>query len=95
MSKKHKKICTTLSYIEHLLIITSVATRFVSISAFASLVGIPIESTSSAVGLKICGFNWLIYLSWLIFLVNNLLRGYNDMKEEIKNLNTSSAHQRF
>ena len=29
-------------------------TGCVSISAFSSLVGIPIESTSSAIGLKIC-----------------------------------------
>ena len=28
-------------------------------------------------------------------LVNNVLRKYSDMKEEIKNLETSAAHQRF
>ena len=37
MSKKHKKLCTTLNYIEHFLILASAITRFVSISAFASL----------------------------------------------------------
>ena len=54
MSKKHKKVCTTLNYIEHFLILGSTITGCVSISAFASLVGIPIGITSSAIGLKIC-----------------------------------------
>ena len=54
MSKKHKKVCTTLNYIEHFLILASTITGCVSISAFASLVGIPIGITSSAIGLKIC-----------------------------------------
>ena len=51
MSKKHKKFCMTLNYIEYLLILASVVTGCVSISAFASLVGVPIGITSSAVGL--------------------------------------------
>ena len=54
VSKKHKKICKTLNYIEHFLILGSTITGCVSISAFASLVGIPIGITSSAIGLKIC-----------------------------------------
>ena len=49
--RKHiKKICTTLNYIEH----TSAITGYISISASASLLGIPIRITSSAVALKIC-----------------------------------------
>ena len=40
MNKKHKKI--------------SKITKCVSISAFASLIGIPIGITSSAIGLQIC-----------------------------------------
>ena len=28
-------------------------------------------------------------------LVNNVLKGYDNMKEEIKNLKNSTAHQRF
>ena len=40
MCKKYRKICTTLNYIEYC----------VSICTFASLVGIPIGITSSAVG---------------------------------------------
>ena len=54
MSKKHKKVCTTLNYIEHFLILASTITGCISISAFASLIGIPIGITSSAIGLKIC-----------------------------------------
>ena len=52
MSKKHKKVCTTLNYIEHFLTLGSTITGCISISAFASLVGIPIGITSSAIGLK-------------------------------------------
>ena len=54
VSKKHKKICKTLNYIEHFLILGSTITGCVSISAFASLVDIPIGIKSSAIGLKIC-----------------------------------------
>ena len=53
MSKKHEKVLyyfvRVLNYIEHLLISTSAVTGCVSISAFASLVGIPIVITSSAI----------------------------------------------
>ena len=52
MSKKHKKICGILNYFDHSLILISTITGYVSISAFASLVGIPIEIRSSATGLK-------------------------------------------
>ena len=53
-SKKHEKVSTTLNYIEHFLILVSAVIGCVSISAFASLVGIPIGITSSTIGLKIC-----------------------------------------
>ena len=42
-----------MNYIEHLLISISTISGWVSISAFASLVDIPIEITSSVIGLKI------------------------------------------
>ena len=45
MSKKYKKVCVTLNYIEHFLILASVVTGCVSISAFASLLGIPVRTT--------------------------------------------------
>ena len=54
MSKKHKKICTTLNYIEHFLILASIITGCVCICAFASLICTPIGIKSSANGFKIC-----------------------------------------
>ena len=53
MSKKHKKVCATLDYTEHFLILSSIITGCISISASASLLGIPVGITSSAIGLKI------------------------------------------
>ena len=53
ISKKHIKACEILNYIEHFVSLGSTTTGCVSISAFASLVGIPIGITSSAVGSKI------------------------------------------
>ena len=54
MSKKHEKDCTTLNYIEQFLILASAITGCISISAFTSFVGIPIGTTSSEIGLRIC-----------------------------------------
>ena len=54
MSKKHKKVCRGLNYVDHLLIIISTITECVSISTFASLVSFPIGIKSYATGLKIC-----------------------------------------
>ena len=42
ISKKHKTVRRVLNYIDHSLILISTITGCVSISAFASLVGIPI-----------------------------------------------------
>ena len=42
MSREHKKICTTLNYMEHFLILASPITGCISISAFASLLVVPI-----------------------------------------------------
>ena len=42
MSKKHKKVCRVLNYIDHLLSEIYAITRCVPISAFASLDGTPI-----------------------------------------------------
>ena len=53
MSKKHKKVSKVLNYIEHLLISVFTISGWVSISAFASLIDIPIGITSSVIGLKI------------------------------------------
>ena len=128
MSKKHKKNCIVLNHIHHLHIAISTMTGCVSISAFVSLVGIPIGITKSAIGSKICAITAGIkkYKSIIkkkkkkhdkivllaksklnsievliskalidsnishdeFVLINNVLKEYDDMKEEIKNLNT-------
>ena len=128
MSKKHKKVCTALNYIEHFLILASTITGCVSISSFSSLVGIPIGITSSAIGLKLCeitagikkynsiikkkkkkhdkivllaksksnSMKFLISKALIdsvinhyeVVLINKVLKGYDKMKEEIRNLKT-------
>ena len=128
MSRKHKNFCTTLNYIEHFLTLASTTTGCISISAFTSLIGIPIGITSSGIGLKPCAIAAGIkkYKSIIkkkkkkhdktVFLVkfksnkidvliskalinsnishdvfvlkNNVLKEYDEMKEEIKNLKT-------
>ena len=127
MSKKHKKVCRVLNYIEHLLIVVSAVSGSVSIFAFASLVAIPIEITIFAIGLKICVItagikkyksiikkkkkkhdkmvllgksklnNIEVSISKALIdsninhdqfvLITNVLKGFYDMKEEIKNSN--------
>ena len=57
ISKKHKKVCTTLNYIDHFLILAFKIAACVSISAFASLIGIPIKIESSAIELKRCAMS--------------------------------------
>ena len=53
MSEKHKKVCASLNYIEHFLILGSTITGCISISVFASLIGTPIGIMSPAIVLKI------------------------------------------
>ena len=62
VSKKDKKICTTLNYIEHFLIFASTITG----CAFASLIGIIIGIMCSVIGLKICAITAGIKLYKLI-----------------------------
>ena len=128
MSRKHKKVCTTLNNFERFFILASTITGCISISAFPSLLGIPIGITNFAIGLKICAItagikkfksiikkkkkrhekivqlakSKLNNIKALIFkaligssishdefvLINNVLKNYDDMKEEIKNLKT-------
>ena len=54
ISKKHRKVCKTVSYIEHFLILASTITGCVSSSAFVSLIGLPRGTTGSSIRLKIC-----------------------------------------
>ena len=124
MSKKHKKVCTTLNYIENFLILASAITECISISTFASFIVFPIRIMSSAIGLKICAITAGIkkyksivkkkkkkrykivllaksklnsievliskaiidsVISYYEFvLINNFLKEYDKMKEEIK-----------
>ena len=53
MSRKHKKVCTTLNYIENFLTLVSVVAGCILISGFSSLRGIPTGIMSYAIGLKI------------------------------------------
>ena len=52
MSKKCKNGLRILNYNEHFLILASAATGYISVSAFASLLAIPIEITSSTIWIK-------------------------------------------
>ena len=54
MSEKYKKTCKYLNYVELLLILVSTITGRASLSAFALLVCVPVGTTSSALGIKIC-----------------------------------------
>ena len=52
MSEKYKKTGKYLNYVEHLLVVASTITGCVSISAFASLVCVPVDIKSSVIESK-------------------------------------------
>ena len=52
MREKYKKTCKYLNYVENQLILVSTVTGCVSISAFASLVSVPISIRSSVIGIN-------------------------------------------
>ena len=54
MSERYNKTCKCLNYVENLLIVASTLSDSASISAFDSLVVIPVSITSSPVGMEIC-----------------------------------------
>ena len=54
MSNKNKKVCMTLSYIEHFFALAFTVNGCISIFALACLVDIPNKIMSSAIGLNIC-----------------------------------------
>ena len=54
MSEEYKKRCKYLYNVEHFFILASTVTGCVSISAFVSLVYVPVGIANSAVGIKIC-----------------------------------------
>ena len=53
ISKKHKKVRKILNYTEYLLILPSTVTGCITISDFASLVGIPVGIAISATAINI------------------------------------------
>ena len=121
------------NYVEHLLILASTITGCVSISAFASLVHVPVGNRSSAIEIKVCAITAGIkkyksiikkkkkkhdkivllgkdklntievliskalidsYISHDEFVsVYNVLREFNEMKEEIKNIEFSVEYR--
>ena len=54
MNEKYEKTFKYLNYAQHLFILVSTVTGFVSTSAFASVVCVPFGITNSAVGVNIC-----------------------------------------
>ena len=60
ISKKHKKVCKTLNYIDHFLILDSTITGCVSVSTFVSLVDIPEGITSFTIGIQMRAITALI-----------------------------------
>ena len=54
ISKKHKKVCKAFHYVEHSLILASMVTGCVSISALASLFGVPLGIASFAATITVC-----------------------------------------
>ena len=54
ISKKHKNVYGVFNFIGNLLFLIYTVHGCISISSFASLVGMPIEITSSTIRLKIC-----------------------------------------
>ena len=51
---KNIKTCEYLNYVEHFLVLVSAITVCVSVSAFSSLVFVPVGIPSSAVGINLC-----------------------------------------
>ena len=56
ISKKHKKICKYLNYVNNCLKLASTVTGCASTSAFPSLDWVPFSISSSTVGTKICAW---------------------------------------
>ena len=78
MSKKYRNVCRVLNYIEHPHISISTVTGCVSISACASLVGIPIGIANFATGLKVCVITaWIKSISQqLRKIIRNVIKWY-------------------
>ena len=53
MSEKHKNVCRDLNYFVYSLVFVSAVSSWVPVCAFSSLVGLLVDTASSAVELKI------------------------------------------
>ena len=60
ISKKKKRVCSTVNYLEHFLILGSTINGCVSISGFVFLVSISIGIPISTIGLNICAITAVI-----------------------------------
>ena len=57
MSRNHKEVCRALNYLKHFLVLVSAGGGCVSISAFVSLLGVPVGIANYALGLKFFAVN--------------------------------------
>ena len=73
MSRKHKNVCENLNCSQQFLILSFTITGCISISCFASLIGVPIGSTTYA---------WFTYRTWGPFKYD---KGSIQKSKEIRN----------
>ena len=71
MSGRNKKISTALNYIGHVLVLVSIIVGCISISGFASLLGLLVGITSSTIG-------------WKVFLITTGIKKYNSTIKKYK-----------
>ena len=71
MSGRNKKISTALNYIGHVLVLVSIIIGCISISGFASLLGLLVGITSSTIG-------------WKVFLITTGIKKYNSTIKKYK-----------
>ena len=104
MSNKNKKVCTTLHYIEHFLTLIFAISLCISLPAFASLVDTSKGIMNSTIELASLAKTKLDCIKCSIsryltdshigrdyFLLIDVLRKYDDMKEEINKLENSKV----
>ena len=72
MSKKYKKTCKYLNYVEHFLIWASTVTDSISVSGFASTLAISAGITNSVIGIKTCP-------------ITAVIKNYKSIKKKKKN----------
>ena len=104
MSRKHKKVCTTLNYIEHFFILATTITglKFCAITAgikkYQSIIKkkktkhdkivLLAKSKLNSIEVLISKVSIDSNISHDIFVLINVLKEYDKIKEQIKNLKT-------